>query len=447
VIEATLAQENSTKVLTVEELNRQIRQLLEGELPLVWLQGEISNFKPHSSGHFYFSMKDSKAQISAVMFRGHNSRLKFKPADGMEVIARGRITVYEPRGNYQITIETMEPVGAGALQKSYEQLKEKLKAEGLFDAKKKRPLPNFPKLIALVTSPTGAAIRDMLNVLSRRNKSVKVILVPTIVQGEAAAPQIVEALDRAFRIKNVDAIIVGRGGGSIEDMWCFNDEKVARKIAAAPVPIISAVGHEIDFTIADFVADMRAPTPSAAAELIVKNAADVTGKLKSLQRILFLALQKAIKSDAQRVMNLSHRLVDPKRKLQDHSQRNDELFSRLYMAAQKLYEREHMGVEVLSGKLIHPNQLLERLRGRLNLANFKMKNAIQAQLELAQQDWQRTTSLLDSMSPLRVVERGYSMTQKAGQIVKSTRALKVGDSVSIRLMQGSFKAKVEEITE
>ncbi|HWU44750.1 MAG TPA: exodeoxyribonuclease VII large subunit, partial [Bdellovibrio sp.] len=237
-------------VLSIEQLNVQIKQLLEGQIGQVWVRGEISNFKAHTSGHFYFSLKDSKSQITAVMFRGHNSRLKFKPVDGMEVLVRARVSVYEPRGNYQLMCEMMEPVGAGALQKAFEQLKAKLKAEGLFEASRKRTLPHFPGHIAIVTSPTGAAIRDMMNVLSRRAKNIQITVVPTIVQGEGAAPQIIEAFKKAIALPDVDVIIIGRGGGSIEDMWCFNDEELARQIAASPIPVISAVGHEIDFTIA-----------------------------------------------------------------------------------------------------------------------------------------------------------------------------------------------------
>lgn len=250
--------EQKTDVFSVEQLNRLIRQTIEGNINTIWVRGEISNFKPHSSGHFYFSLKDKQSQIKAVMFRGYNSRLKFKPKDGTEVIVRGKISVYEPRGDYQIICEMMEPVGAGALQKAFEDLKLKLKSEGLFDPAKKRPIPLLPRHVAIVTSPTGAAIQDMLNVLSRRNRSVRITLVPTIVQGEAAAPQICEAMKKAFLLPDLDAVIVGRGGGSIEDMWCFNDENLARIIASSPVPVISAVGHEIDFTIADFVADLRA---------------------------------------------------------------------------------------------------------------------------------------------------------------------------------------------
>lgn len=397
----TTSEGSEAVVLTVEQLNRQIRQLIEGELGLVWVQGELSNFKAHTSGHFYFSLKDAKSQISAVMFRGHNSRLKFKPHDGLEVILRGRVTVYEPRGNYQIVAETMEPVGAGALQKAFEQLKEKLKNEGLFDASRKRALPALPKHIAIVTSPTGAAIRDMINVLSRRNKSVQITLVPTIVQGEAAAPKIVEALKQAYRL-GPDAIIVGRGGGSIEDMWCFNDETVARTIAASPVPIISAVGHEIDFTIADFVADLRAPTPSAAAELVVKNTADLVNRLGALDKMLLFSIQKFFKLEMQKIQSFAKRLVDPKKRLFDLMQRNDEMTTRLTQSMARLIDRKKKEVAHLG-------------------------------------------SMMDSLSPLKVVERGYSVTRKGAEVIKSVSQLKVGDSVSVRLAQGEFVANVEKI--
>src|SRR6185312_734476 len=394
--------------LTVEQLNRQIKQLIEGELGLVWVQGEISNFKAHSSGHFYFSLKDSKSQISAVMFRGHNSRLRFKPTDGLEVLVRGRVSVYEPRGNYQIVAEMMEPVGAGALQKAFEQLKEKLKAEGLFEVSKKRPLPALPRHIAIVTSPTGAAIRDMMNVLSRRNPSVPVTLVPTIVQGEGSAPQIIEALKKAFQLPNVDVVIVGRGGGSIEDLWAFNDEKLARLIASAPVPVISAVGHEIDFTIADFVADLRAPTPSAAAELVVKNTSDLISKLQATERLLRFSMSKYLKNEMQKLDSLSRRLVDPKKTLQNLMQRNDELFSRLNQAVSQFFAHAHLKLQIMHGKLVTPDQVISEYRAQVDLLSTKLKNEMQQEVEMKKSTLLRMMSVLESMSPLKVVERGYS---------------------------------------
>lgn len=433
--------------LTVEQLNRQIKQLIEGELGLVWVQGEISNFKAHSSGHFYFSLKDSKSQISAVMFRGHNSRLRFKPTDGLEVLVRGRISVYEPRGNYQIVAEMMEPVGAGALQKAFEQLKEKLKMEGLFEAAKKRPLPALPRHIAIVTSPTGAAIRDMMNVLSRRNRSVPVTLVPTIVQGEGSAPQIIEALKKAFQLPNVDVVIVGRGGGSIEDLWAFNDEKLARLIATAPVPVISAVGHEIDFTIADFVADLRAPTPSAAAELVVKNTGDLISKLQASERLLRFSMSKYLKNEMQRLDSLSRRLVDPKKTLQNLMQRNDELLSRLSQAVHKFFERSHLKLQIMQGKLITPDQVISEYRSQVDLLTHKLHNEMEQEVELKKSTLQRMMSVLESMSPLKVVERGYSITTKDSKLVKKANQVKVGDEIDVRLMEGSLTAKVLNIKE
>jgi exodeoxyribonuclease VII large subunit len=436
---------SESSVMTVEQLNRQIRQLIEGELGLVWVQGEISNFKAHSSGHFYFSLKDAKSQISAVMFRGHNSRLKFKPTDGLEVIVRGRVTVYEPRGNYQIVAETMEPVGAGALQKAFEQLKEKLKAEGLFESSRKRPLPALPRHIAIVTSPTGAAIRDMINVLTRRNRNVRITLVPTIVQGESAAPKIIEAMRLAEQLPEVDVMIVGRGGGSIEDLWAFNDEKLARAIAASPIPVISAVGHEIDFTIADFVADLRAPTPSAAAELVVKNTADLVARLQSLERLLAFSINKLLKTELQKVDSLARRLVDPKKTLQNLMQRNDELLTRLNSGILKFFKHARLQLQILQGRLVTPDQVISDYRARIDLLSTKLKNETRQDLDGKTAELQRMMSVLESMSPLKVVERGYSMTMKGAELVKSASQVKVGDEIEIRLMQGSLKAEVTDV--
>jgi exodeoxyribonuclease VII large subunit len=436
---------SETTILTVEALNRQIRQMIEGELGVVWVQGEISNFKAHTSGHFYFSLKDSKSQVSAVMFRGFNSRLKFKPTDGLEVIVRGRVSVYEPRGSYQIVCEMMEPVGAGALQKAYEQLKEKLKREGLFEASRKRPLPAIPRHIAIVTSPTGAAIRDMLNVLSRRNRGVPVTLVPTLVQGEGAALQIVEALRKATQLPNVDVIIIGRGGGSIEDLWAFNDEKLARAIAACPVPVISAVGHEIDFTIADFVADLRAPTPSAAAELVVKNTADVAHRVETLQKMLTLAISRFLRLEHQKLQTLSVRLVDPKRRLQDLILRNDELSSRLQQAQMNYFEKRRLELKAATDSLTPPEKLIGEKRSEIELIYVRMKNQITCMVDMKKQDMLRYMSLLESLSPLKVVERGYSVVTKGPDLVKSTSQLKAGDEISVRLMKGEVTATVKEI--
>lgn len=443
---AVLAQEGTeTLILSVEQLNRQIRQLIEGELGLVWVQGEISNFKAHTSGHHYFSLKDSKSQISAVMFRGYNSRLKFKPIDGLEVIVRGRVSVYEPRGSYQIVCEMLEPVGAGALQKAFEQLKEKLKREGLFDSARKRSLPPMPRHIAIVTSPTGAAIRDMIHVLNRRNRSVQVTLIPTVVQGDGAAAHICEALRKAVLLEKVDVVIVGRGGGSIEDLWAFNDENLARAIAACPVPVISAVGHEIDFTISDFVADLRAPTPSAAAELVVKNTADLCHKLESQQKMLSLAMSKYLRVENQRLQNLMVRLVDPKRKLQELILRNDELSFRLQQAMAKYFEKRRLELKVSTESLPTPQKILGEKRSEIEMLHLKMKNHINCLVDLRKMSLDRLMDLLESLSPLKVVERGYSVVRKQDQLIKASSQIKMGDEVSVRLAKGGFVATVKEV--
>ena len=429
-------EDTEPQVLSVSELNSHVREVVEGEFPLIWVQGEISNFKAHTSGHHYFSLKDKKAQINAVMFRGFNSRLKFKPQTGMEVLIRGKITVYEPRGNYQLFCETMEPLGAGALQKAYEQLKEKLSQEGLFDKERKRAIPEMPRHIAVVTSPTGAAIRDILNVLRRRNRSAKVTVVPTLVQGEAAAPQIVKALKKVERLSKikgkskgagpvpVDVVIVGRGGGSIEDMWCFNDESVARAIADLEVPVISAVGHEIDFTISDFVADLRAPTPSAAAELVVKNAEDILEKVDAFTDRLVMATQTSLENLRFQVVQIAKRLVDPQKHLQDLMMRADELTQRLEKALRRDLGLRPKGLD----------HLAQRLRG---LMGQKLE---QNQARLARQ-----AAVLDSLSPLKVVERGYSIVTKNKKVIKDTHNLNVGDDIHLRLAHGEARAQITEV--
>ena len=432
-------------VLSIEELNLSIKQLLEGQFNIVWARGEISNFKAHSSGHLYFSLKDSKSQISAVMFRGFGSRLKFKPADGTEVIVRGRVSVYEPRGNYQILCEMMEPVGAGALQKAFEQLKEKLKNEGLFDSTRKLPIPTMPKHVAVVTSPTGAAIRDIINILSRRAPWIEVTVVPTVVQGDSASDKICEALSKALKLPDVDVIILGRGGGSIEDMWCFNNEKLARVIAASSVPIISAVGHEIDFTIADFVADLRAPTPSAAAELVAKSSNELTNRLQQLKKLLGLSLQKNFKLWEQRLLILTKSLVDPQKKLQDLNLRNDDLVTRLQMAMDRQLSEQRYKVQISRERMGSPIALVqERIKSVINLRQRLGKSFVHS-LEIKKAELFRWQSVLDSLSPLKVVDRGYSIVKVNKKVIKASKQLKVGDLVEVTLAQGTIEARVETV--
>jgi exodeoxyribonuclease VII large subunit len=433
------------QIYSVEQLNSHIRNMIEGQLPVIWLQAEISNFKPHSSGHFYFSLKDSKSQISAVMFRGFNSKLKFKPHDGLEVLIRGRITVYEPRGSYQLACESMEPVGAGALQKQFEQLKEKLKAEGLFDSARKKQIPALPQSIAVVTSPTGAAIQDILNIMRRRAKSVEVTVVPTIVQGAAAAPKIYEAFLAAQRLKP-DVIIIGRGGGSVEDMWCFNDEKLARLIAASDIPVISAVGHEIDFTICDFVSDLRAPTPSAAAELVSKNTNDLIQKIGLFDRSLKNSIIKSVNVQKQKLNFYSRRLIDPKKRLQDLIQRNDELFMRLESSMYSRINNLQKDTEILKNRLINPAQVIQNKRAEIKNLNLKLQNKINQKISDQFYKLNNLKSLAHSLSPLQVVDRGYSISKIKDKVVKSIKQIKADDILDIRLADGDVRAQILEIT-
>lgn len=430
-------------VLSVEQLNIYIRQTLEAQLGVIWVQAEISNFKPHSSGHFYFSLKDSKAQVSAIMFRGFNSKLKFKPHDGLEVIVRGRITVYEPRGTYQIVCETMEPVGAGALQKQFEQLKEKLKAEGLFDSSRKKALPSFPKSIAVVTSPTGAAIQDILNIMKRRAPHIAITVVPAIVQGAAAAPSLWDAFSKA-QLLNPDAIIIGRGGGSIEDMWCFNDEKLARLIAQCQIPVISAVGHEIDFTICDFVADLRAPTPSAAAELVAKNTHEVIQKVNQLERLLRNSFEKIFRLKFQSVVSVARRLVDPKKKLVDYTIRNDELLSRLEQAAKVYILNQKKDVQLLKQKMTSPLHLINNKRSFIEFNHSKLISIKKNNLTESQMKLKNLMSLLDSFSPLKVVDRGFSISTVKKKVIKSVKDVAVSDEIRIQVSDGYVQATVTE---
>lgn len=432
------------QVYSISELNHSIRGLLEGKFPLLWVRGEISNFKAQSSGHWYFSLKDDKAQISGVMFRGHNSRLKFRPDNGMEVLIRGRVTVYEPRGNYQVFCELMEPVGAGALQKAFEQLKSKLEKEGLFNPAKKRALPRLPQHVAIVTSPTGAAVRDMLNVLGRRFRGLKITVIPAVVQGDLAPASIIQGIEWANKLTDVDVLIVGRGGGSIEDLWAFNDERVARALAASRLPTISAVGHEIDFTIADFVADLRAPTPSAAAELVVQSAGELIEQLRVTDVRLSTAYQRWLSAQVKHIENLRRHLIDPRKRLTDLAQRNDECFSRLEHSTLRYFETKKMRIEILRRRLTNPQELVKSLSLKAQRHDERLIQRMNHRLEQRRARLQSAVHLLDSLSPLKVVERGYAMVTINGAVVRSIGAVETGDSVKIRLADGELTATVHE---
>ncbi len=434
-------EEESRNIFSVSEINKAIKIQLEGQFTHVWLQGEISNFKAHTSGHFYFSLKDDKAQINAVMFRGFNSRLKFKPESGMEVVVQGKITVYEPRGNYQMFCEGMEPVGAGALQKAFEQLKKKLGDEGLFEQSLKKPIPKFPQNIGVVTSPTGAAIQDILNVLKRRSKRAQVTVIPARVQGDSAAGEVVRGIQLANQVGGFDVLIVGRGGGSIEDLWCFNEEIVARAIHSSKIPIISAVGHEVDFTIADFVADLRAPTPSAAAEVVAKSEQELIEKLQFFSRSLRLMIYQKIRDHRAQVQYFEKRLLDPRKYLEDCMMRLDDWSQRLQQALLRNIENLKLRTKALSKGLVSPQAVLDSHRQH-NQALLKMLTSLMKQvLEKKQSSYQRQTSLLDSLSPLRTVDRGYGIVRQKGQLVPDIKSLKE-KTIEIELRDGLIEAEV-----
>jgi exodeoxyribonuclease VII large subunit len=429
-------------VLTVSNLNSLIKEQIEGEFKSIWLQGEISNFKAHTSGHYYFSLKDDKSQISAVMFKGFNGRLKFRPDSGMEVIVRGRVTVYEPRGNYQIFCETMEPVGAGALQRAYEQLKNKLQLEGLFAPEHKQALPLLPKSIGVVTSPTGAAIQDILNVLSRRYRSGKITVIPARVQGEGAADEVVRGIQLANAVGGFDVLIVGRGGGSIEDMWCFNEERVARAIFASKIPIISAVGHEIDFTIADFVADVRAPTPSAAAEIVAKSAGELSEKIRSFRKNLLQRFQFTLSQHQSRLHRLQGQLVDPKRRLQDLAIRCDELQQRMVMGWQRYVRDQRMQVRLLREKMKSPRVVLTARRQRLSYLQQTLQKEVGFRLQNQKSQLANIVSILDSLSPLKVLGRGYALVFSDEKIIKESNQVNINQELDVRFSNGAVRVKV-----
>ena len=356
--------ETESKVLSVTDITRQIKMSLEQRFPRVWIQGEISNFKRHTSGHLYFTLKDEGAQISATMWRSRVGGLLFTPQDGMKVIARGGVTVYPPRGSYQLDVEQLTPVGIGELQIAFELLKKKLASEGLFDEERKRSLPSFPKRIGIITSETGAALQDMRTVLTRRYPCVEVILAPVRVQGVGAADEIAQAFHDMNRHGHVDVIIVGRGGGSLEDLWAFNEEIVARAIATSKIPVVSAVGHEIDFTIADFVADLRAPTPSVAAELVVPDRVELLEVIRNNEYTMRQSLEQMVDSHRERIRGLvsSYAFNRPRDQIRQLMQRVDELSRSIGINLAHRYERGAQDVEALAKRLlgVGPSSILKR---------------------------------------------------------------------------------------
>ena len=440
------------QVYTVSQLTARVRDVLEQQVAPFWVEGEISNLRVPGSGHAYFTLKDDAAQIRVVLFRNRLRRIRFEPADGLHVLAFGALEVYAPRGEYQMVVELMEPKGLGALQLAFEQLKARLQAEGLFDPGRKRPLPRFPRKIGIVTSPTGAAIRDMLRVIGRRFGELHIVVRPVRVQGEGSAREIAEGIADLNALGDVDVIIAGRGGGSLEDLWAFNEEAVARAIVGSKAPVISAVGHEVDFTIADFVADLRAPTPSAAAELVVREKEAVIDGLRDLHHRLRRALARRLERQRERLMLYAERrvLTDPSRPLRDAHRRLDELGARL-SSALGAGRRQTVHRLALATQRLHSANPAVRIssgRGWLGQLQGRLDAGARRSLDRSVHPFRVAAGKLDGLSPLAVLGRGYSVTRTAsGEIVRSARQVAPQDPVSVLLHEGTLECTVVETRE
>lgn len=436
-------------VYTPSRLNREARMLLERGLPALWIEGEISNLSRPASGHWYFSIKDEAAQLRCAMFRQRNLLARFTPKDGQLVLLRGRVSLYEPRGDYQFLVDHIEEAGEGALRRRFDLLKTRLAAEGLFAAERKRGLPKLPKRIGVITSPSGAAIRDVLNILRRRFCSIPILIYPVPVQGAAAAAQIAAAIRLASARADCDVLILARGGGSLEDLWSFNEEVVARAIAACAIPLVSGIGHEVDFTIADFVADVRAPTPSGAAELVAPDCNEWFRSLALLSRRMSGALRRALSTQNDRYARLQRRLdlMHPGVELRQRAQRLDELEQRLIrLLRQQLRHRAALLAEQ-SAHLRHasPAVRLAAAKGRLDVARGAIGAAVRTRIESLRSRLAVTVGTLDAISPLATLQRGYAIvTDATGHVITDARTVSAGMEVRARLAAGRIHARVEQ---
>lgn len=437
----------TANIFTVSRLNTTVRQLLENEMGLVWLSAEISNFTQPASGHWYFTLKDDGAQVRCAMFRNSNRRVSFRPQHGQQVLVRASITLYEPRGDYQLIIESMHPAGEGLLQQQFEQLKARLAAEGLFDQQFKQPLPEPARQVGVITSATGAALHDVLRVLHRRDPSLPVVIYPTAVQGVDAPAAIVRAIELANQRDECDVLIVGRGGGSLEDLWSFNDERVARAIFASRLPIVSAVGHETDVTIADFVADLRAPTPSAAAELVSRNQIELLRRLQSQQQRMEMAMDYYVAQQQRRFTRLQHRLQQqhPQLRLARQQTTLIQLQRRLQEAADQRLRLAHRQQDRLLQRLQsqQPQGRILRAQQQLQQWHYRLQQGMENQLNHSRQRFGTLAAQLEGVSPLATLARGFSVTTDAqGQVVKKTRQLHTGDLLRTRLDDGWVESQV-----
>lgn len=432
-------------VLSVSQLNARARQLLEDVFPRIWVEGELSNLSRPSSGHMYFTLKDDRAQIRCALFRQNAARVRLAMRDGQQIRARGRVSLYEGRGDYQLIVDSVEAAGDGALRQAFDALKAKLQAEGLFDSEHKRPLPAHPTRIGVITSPSGAAVRDIISVFGRRAPFIELVIVPAAVQGREAAPQLVKALERADRA-GFDAIILSRGGGSLEDLWPFNEESVARALAACQTPTISAVGHETDFSISDFVADVRAPTPSAAAELLSPDRLALLRQVEQLQRRLQQRLNERLSRAHLQLDGLRRRLRHPGERLAQQAQRLDELEMRLRRAWQQRMDLRRQQLASLHGRLQqqHPERLLRLLEERLEQMRQRLPRAMQLRLAQHRQQLESAAQSLHLISPLATLGRGYSiLLDSQGHAVRRPQDTQPGQRLLARLAEGSLNLRVE----
>ena len=438
------------RVYSVAELTQDIKAILEAAFDSIWVEGEISNLRVAASRHSYFVLKDDKAQIRCVLFKNYRAGLKYDPEEGDQVLLLGRATVYDARGEYQLIVETMEPRGLGALHKAYEQLKEKLAKQGLFDEDKKKPLPEFPWKVGVITSPTGAAVRDILNIIRRRNPKVSVLLNPVRVQGEGSASEIAKAIRQMNQRKDIDVLIVGRGGGSIEDLWAFNEEEVARAIYDSRIPIVSAVGHEIDFTIADFVADLRAPTPSAAAELTVPVLADTLEDLRSLSKELVGAMQEKIDGYSELLKRLIDRRFfrEPQLILEPAQQRLDDMNQRLLRGLSQWVIVQRQKLEGGTRQLFHlsPKRNIQMYAEKNQNLRHRLDQLISSKIKFDGERFDGLVKNLNALSPLSILDRGYSICTKEDKAIKSSANIQAGDQVKVRLAKGQLDCRVEKTT-
>ena len=444
-----MSRDDTPDVLTPSQLNTLARDLLEGAFPLVWVEGELGNLSRPSSGHLYFTLKDARAQVRCAMFRPKSSWLKFVPREGLKVLARGRLTLYEARGDYQLVLDHMEEAGEGALRRAYEELRARLQAEGLFDTARKRALPAYPRRIGVITSPSGAAVRDVLSVIGRRFPMVEVDVLPVPVQGEAAPPQILAMLQQAAASGRYDVLLLTRGGGSLEDLWAFNDERLTRAVASSPVPVVAAVGHETDFSLVEFAADLRAPTPSAAAELLVPDRDDLARRVAALhsrqQRQSLQRLRQAMQRTDRAALRLNAQR--PQARLDALLRRQQEALRRMLLAWRQRLAREQARVRHAETALrsTHPQRRIQRLRERLALLAPRPRATIARRLTNESLRLRGLARSLEAVSPLATVARGYAILQTPDRrIVRSVLDVAPGDRLEAKLADGTLKVRVED---